>query len=267
VATVSQIAELAGVSVEELMRVLMGQPVSDAVNQRVLEALAQLEAAENSVVPPMAARNGPVLEESEQTLREPGQAVGAEPEPAKDGVVPPIDALSTPAIEEREEQLPEPGQAVGAEPEPAKDGVVPPIDALSTPAIEEREEQLPEPGQAVGAEPVAETEDAQHVVDVRRQLQDLFVRMSDEIEAAEIPANLPSTPDASFHGALLELRGALFRFEKSLDEMRREADSNRAAQIKDIALLVHLVVTGWQAMDSRLGRLEQIAERSHRETQ
>jgi hypothetical protein len=249
------------------MRVLTRQPVSDAVKQRVLEALAELEPAEKSMVPPMAALSTPAVEEREQTLPGPGEDDGDEPKPAEERLVPPMAALSTPAVEEREQTLPAPGEDDGDEPEPAEERLVPPMPALSTPAVEEREQTLPGPGEDDGAEPIAGPEDAQRVEDVRRQLQDLFARLSDETGAPEIAANLTSPDDAQFHGALLELRGALFGFANTLEDMRRDAESIRAAQVKDIALLVNLIVAGWQAVDSRLARLEQTADESPGETQ
>ena len=70
--------------------------------------------------------------------------------------------------------------------------------------------------------------------------------------AAE-PDRLPETgPDA----ALVQLSSVLGELAEAVRDLRRETDAERRERVDDLAVLIDLITTGWQGLDSRLGRIE-----------
>ena len=180
VSTVDRIAERAGVPVEGVLRVLTRRPVSEAIEQRVLEAVAELEPAEQELVQRMATITRPVVEDGAEA--EGGEAA--------------VDLATVDFLRDRLHEL---------------------IDASAV-ALERRSDGDRPEGQPNG--------------------------------------------DAAFSEAVRHLATALSGLARSVEELRRDGDSDRAARVEDLALLVDLVVTGWHTVDRRLGRLERMVQRS-----
>lgn len=76
-------------------------------------------------------------------------------------------------------------------------------------------------------------------------------------DAAE-PDRLPLTgPDA----ALVQLSSVLGELAEAVRDLRRETDAERRERVDDLAVLIDLITTGWQGLDSRLGRIERQVSR------
>jgi hypothetical protein len=114
-----------------------------------------------------------------------------------------------------------------------------------------------------GADPSAEEEPDARVV-LTRRLEELAQTAGGPgepgVEQSAGPA--PAPADADFADAVRELSRAMSALGASVRELRRDGDSERAARVEDLALLVDLVVSGWKTVDRRLGRLERLLERS-----
>lgn len=96
----------------------------------------------------------------------------------------------------------------------------------------------------------------------RAELESL-ARMTAELEAA-----LPDrVSDAVREGlarevvpvarSLAEIRGLLNQALRRLERLEQQVLAERSARIDDLSLLVELVSSGWQGVDTRLARLEQ----------
>jgi hypothetical protein len=87
--------------------------------------------------------------------------------------------------------------------------------------------------------------------------------------AAELEAALPDrVGDAVREGlarevvpvarSLAEIRGLLNQALRRLERLEQEVLAERNARIDDLALLVELVSSGWQGVDARLRRIEEV---------
>jgi hypothetical protein len=180
---IAQIAGEAGVSVEGAVRVLTRQPVSEAIEQRVLEALARLDPADQALVRRAATLTRTVVEEG-----------------------PPDEELAT------EDSEPDPAEILRTQ---LDDVLRAPIEQED--AVVERIDEVPDPHPAV-----------------------------------------------DFSDAIRELAGAMTALGRSIQDLRREGESDRVARIEDLAMVVDLIVSGWNSVDRRLGRLERLVERERR---
>ena len=67
------------------------------------------------------------------------------------------------------------------------------------------------------------------------------------------PELLPGTsPDT----ALVQLGSVLGELAEAVRDLRRETDAERRERVDDLAVLIDLITTGWQGLDTRLGRIE-----------
>jgi two-component sensor histidine kinase len=57
--------------------------------------------------------------------------------------------------------------------------------------------------------------------------------------------------------SLAEIRGLLNQALRRLERLEQQVLAERSARIDDLALVVELVSSGWQGVDTRLARLEQ----------
>jgi Bacterial regulatory proteins, lacI family len=74
----------------------------------------------------------------------------------------------------------------------------------------------------------------------------------------EEPEHLPAaTPDA----ALVQLSSVLGELAEAVRDLRRETDAERRERVDDLAVLIDLITTGWQGLDTRLGRIERQVSR------
>jgi hypothetical protein len=60
---------------------------------------------------------------------------------------------------------------------------------------------------------------------------------------------------------LAEVRGLVNQTNRRLEQLQGDLDSERAARVEDLAVLVALVSTGWKSVEERLDRLEKRLER------
>ncbi len=72
------------------------------------------------------------------------------------------------------------------------------------------------------------------------------------LQPAVAPPPAPGTPDA----ALAELGSVLGELAEAIRDLRRETDTERRERVDDLAVLIDLITTGWQGLDTRLGRIE-----------
>ena len=76
--------------------------------------------------------------------------------------------------------------------------------------------------------------------------------------AAAEPDLLPAlAPDA----ALVQLSSVLGELAEAVRDLRRETDAERRERVDDLAVLIDLITTGWQGLDTRLGRIERQVSR------
>ena len=74
----------------------------------------------------------------------------------------------------------------------------------------------------------------------------------------EEPEHVPAaTPDA----ALVQLSSVLGELAEAVRDLRRETDAERRERVDDLAVLIDLITTGWQGLDTRLGRIERQVSR------
>ena len=74
----------------------------------------------------------------------------------------------------------------------------------------------------------------------------------------EEPDHVPAaTPDA----ALVQLSSVLGELAEAVRDLRRETDAERRERVDDLAVLIDLITTGWQGLDTRLGRIERQVSR------
>ena len=73
-------------------------------------------------------------------------------------------------------------------------------------------------------------------------------------EEPDLPA---ATPDA----ALVQLSSVLGELAEAVRDLRRETDAERRERVDDLAVLIDLITTGWQGLDTRLGRIERQVSR------
>ena len=81
----------------------------------------------------------------------------------------------------------------------------------------------------------------------------LPVASTDE-EPEQVPA---ATSDA----ALVQLSSVLGELAEAVRDLRRETDAERRERVDDLAVLIDLITTGWQGLDTRLGRIERQVSR------
>jgi hypothetical protein len=82
----------------------------------------------------------------------------------------------------------------------------------------------------------------------------LPVASMDEEEPDHVPA---ATPDA----ALVQLSSVLGELAEAVRDLRRETDAERRERVDDLGVLIDLITTGWQGLDTRLGRIERQVSR------
>jgi hypothetical protein len=64
--------------------------------------------------------------------------------------------------------------------------------------------------------------------------------------------------------AIAEVRGLSGQQIRRLERLQADLDAERRARVEDLALLVDLVSSGWQAVERRLDRLERSLDRLER---
>jgi hypothetical protein len=72
------------------------------------------------------------------------------------------------------------------------------------------------------------------------------------LRPAVSPPPAPGTPDA----ALAELGSVLAELAEAIRDLRSETDTERRERVDDLAVLIDLIATGWEGLDTRLGRIE-----------
>ena len=77
-------------------------------------------------------------------------------------------------------------------------------------------------------------------------------------DPAETPANVPA---ATSDAALVRLSSVLGELAEAVRDLRRETDAERRERVDDLAVLIDLITTGWQGLDTRLGRIERQVSR------
>jgi hypothetical protein len=60
---------------------------------------------------------------------------------------------------------------------------------------------------------------------------------------------------------LAEIRGLMNQLLRRLETIEGDAHADRNARVDDLALLVDLISSGWQGVDTRLARLENVVAR------
>jgi hypothetical protein len=119
----------------------------------------------------------------------------------------------------------------------------------------------PEPSSAPGA-------------DVTGQLRDDLLQ-SLERAAATLQTSVPGLQRVVYEALRVEVHpvaehvsavGLLVgELQQSLDGLRADVGRERQERLRDIEVLIDLVVTGWQTVDRRLGRVEKMLERMQRD--
>jgi hypothetical protein len=93
--------------------------------------------------------------------------------------------------------------------------------------------------------------------------------------AAELESTMPERVGTALHEALrtevlpvarhiAEVRGLTGQTIRRLERLQADLDSERAARVEDLALLVELISSGWHGVERRLDRLERIMDRVER---
>ena len=70
----------------------------------------------------------------------------------------------------------------------------------------------------------------------------------------EVPAAIPNA-------ALVQLSSVLGELAEAVRDLREETDAERRERVDDLAVLIDLITTGWQGLDTRLGRIERQVSR------
>lgn len=106
-------------------------------------------------------------------------------------------------------------------------------------------------------------------LDRSREQLEALTRTAGELEAA-LPDRIGSAVQEGLRRevvpvgrSLAEIRGLINQANGRLQRLEQELLAERHARVDDLALLVDLVVSGWQGVDSRLGRLEATAAGSN----
>ena len=68
-------------------------------------------------------------------------------------------------------------------------------------------------------------------------------------------------PAATRDAALVQLSSVLGELAEAVRDLRRETDAERRERVDDLAVLIDLITTGWQGLDTRLGRIERQVSR------
>ena len=68
-------------------------------------------------------------------------------------------------------------------------------------------------------------------------------------------------PAATSDAALVQLSSVLGELAEAVRDLRRETDAERRERVDDLAVLIDLITTGWQGLDTRLGRIERQVSR------
>ena len=68
-------------------------------------------------------------------------------------------------------------------------------------------------------------------------------------------------PNLARDAALVQLSAVLGELAEAVRDLRRETDAERRERVDDLAVLIDLITTGWQGLDSRLGRIERQVSR------
>jgi hypothetical protein len=95
-------------------------------------------------------------------------------------------------------------------------------------------------------------------------------------QAAELEAALPDRLSAALQESmrtevvpvarsLAEVRGLSGQTIRRLERLESVIEAERRARVEDLALIVDLVTSGWQAAERRLDRLERTLERLERD--
>ena len=86
--------------------------------------------------------------------------------------------------------------------------------------------------------------------------------------AATLPARVESAVQDGLREQVLpvgrnlaETRGLMNQAIGRLDALEQAAQAERHERVDDLALLVELIASGWQSVDARLGRIEDILSR------
>ena len=100
-------------------------------------------------------------------------------------------------------------------------------------------------------------------------LHDVLLRPEDAELLAEPPPDenqlaLPTGPEPApdllpstgSDAALVQLSSVLGELAEAVRDLRRETDAERRERVDDLAVLIDLITTGWQGLDTRLGRIE-----------
>jgi hypothetical protein len=106
-------------------------------------------------------------------------------------------------------------------------------------------------------------------LDRSREQLEALTRAAGELEAA-LPEQIGAAVQDGLRRevvpvgrSLAEIRGLLNQANGRLQRLEQELLAERHARVDDLALLVDLVASGWQGVDSRLGRLEESASRGN----
>lgn len=87
----------------------------------------------------------------------------------------------------------------------------------------------------------------------------------DESQLALPVASLDEEPEqvpaATSDSALMQLSSVLGELAEAVRDLRRETDAERRERVDDLAVLIDLITTGWQGLDTRLGRIERQVSR------
>lgn len=78
------------------------------------------------------------------------------------------------------------------------------------------------------------------------------------VSSGEEPEQVPA---ASSDAALVQLSSVLGELAEAVRDLRRETDAERRERVDDLAVLIDLITTGWQGLDTRLGRIERQVSR------
>jgi hypothetical protein len=85
----------------------------------------------------------------------------------------------------------------------------------------------------------------------------------DENQLALPIASTDQEPEqaATSDAALVQLSSVLGELAEAVRDLRRETDAERRERVDDLAVLIDLITTGWQGLDTRLGRIERQVSR------
>ena len=101
--------------------------------------------------------------------------------------------------------------------------------------------------------------------DVLEQQGDAAAVVVDENQLALPVASLGEEPEhvpaATSDAPLVQLSSVLGELAEAVRDLRRETDAERRERVDDLAVVIDLITTGWQGLDTRLGRIERQVSR------